>query len=436
MNKFDIAIVGGGLAGLTASIYLAKKGRKVVVLEKSSRFGGRAMTINKNGIYMNLGAHALYRGGEAFLTFNELGMNLTGGIPSTKAHGIWKDEVYTIPTDFRTILSTPLLSWSAKIQFSRLMIHLGKLDISVIPKMSLSVWAEKEIQDPMVRNIFYALCRTTTYTFAPTIQLASSVLKQIQRSMKEGVFYVDGGWETIITELKDIAINAGVKFQESKHVLEIEHCEDIQKIRCLDDDIFETDAVIVTIPVKEACKIIKGAEKTSLHVWSEQSLQVTAAALDLGLKRLPNPTHQFALGLDQPVFFTNQSRSAKLSEDGSIVVSLIKYHNPMEEINSINNDKEQLEKTMELLHPNWKREVVVKQYLPKITVVHDFPHIGRGENPGPAIPEMPGVYVAGDWAGHNEVLADAAVASGKRAALHILKQLEREAIQHGNGAII
>lgn len=90
MKKFDVAIVGGGLAGLTASIYLAKAGRKVIVLEKSSRFGGRGMTINKNGICMNLGAHALYRGGTAFLTFNELGMNLPGGIPSTKAHGIWK----------------------------------------------------------------------------------------------------------------------------------------------------------------------------------------------------------------------------------------------------------------------------------------------------------------------------------------------------------
>lgn len=46
------------------------------------------------------------------------------------------------------------------------------------------------------------------------------------------------------------------------------------------------------------------------------------------------------------------------------------------------------------------------------------------------------VYVAGDWAGHDEILADAAVASGKRAALHILKQLESEVVHHGNGAII
>ena len=55
----------------------------------------------------------------------------------------------------------------------------------------------------------------------------------------------------------------------------------------------------------------------------------------------------------------------------------------MLEMNHIHEDKEQLESTMELLHPNWKREVVAQQYLPKITVVHDFPHIDRVEKPGP-----------------------------------------------------
>ncbi|KFN03642.1 FAD-dependent oxidoreductase [Bacillus clarus] len=421
MKQFDVAIIGGGLAGLIASIYLAKAGEKVVVLEKSSRFGGRAMTTNKNGICMNLGAHALYRSGEAFSTFKELGIHLAGGIPSTAAYGIWKNDVYTIPTDFRSILSTSLLSWSAKIQFSHLMIKLGKLDLNTIPKISLTVWAEKEIKDPMVRNMFYALCRTATYTYAPTIQLASSVLKQIQRSMKDGVFYVDGGWETIIAKLKDEAINQGVQFISSKHVAEVEHFKNKQKIRCFDDEVFEVDAVVITTPPKEACKIIKGAEETRLHIWNEQSIQVTAAALDIGLKQLSNLSHQFVLGLDQPVFFTNQSRAAKLSDDGTEVVSLIKYHDPMLQANNFNDDKGQLEHTMDVLHPNWQREVVVKQYFPKITVIYDFPHIGRIENPGPAIPEMSGIYVAGDWAGHDELLADAAVASGKRAALCILE---------------
>ncbi|KEK23524.1 phytoene desaturase family protein [Bacillus gaemokensis] len=421
MDKFDVAIIGGGLAGLTASIYLAREGKKVVVLEKSSRFGGRAITTNKKGVLMNLGAHALYRGGEALSTFEELGIRIPGGIPSTIAHGIWKNDVYIVPTDFRSILSTPLLSWSAKIQFSHLMLKLGKLDLNTIPVMSLSVWAEKEIRDPMIRNMFYALCRTSTYTYAPTLQLASSVLKQIQRSMKDGVFYVDGGWETIITKLREEAMNAGVQFIANKNVIEIEHSANIQRIRCSSDESVEVPTVVITIPPKEAYKIVRGAKDTALHIWKEQSVPVTAAALDLGLRKLPNPSHQFVLGLDQPVFFTNQSRAAKLSDDGTVVVGLIKYQNPTLHISNSDEDKILLEHTMDRLHPNWQQELVVKQYLPKITVVYDFPHIGRTENPGPAVPEMPGVYVAGDWAGHDELLADAAVASGKRAALQILE---------------
>ena len=41
-------------------------------------------------------------------------------------------DIFTIPTDFRSILSTPLLSWSAKVQFSRLMIRLGNLDVGEV----------------------------------------------------------------------------------------------------------------------------------------------------------------------------------------------------------------------------------------------------------------------------------------------------------------
>ncbi|WP_028401963.1 phytoene desaturase family protein [Ectobacillus panaciterrae] len=421
MNKFDVAIIGGGLAGLTASIYLARKGKKVAILEKSDRFGGRSITTNKNGICMNLGAHALYRGGEAMSIFNELGVTIEGAIPTTQAQGIWKNHVYTIPTNFRSILSSSLLSWPGKINFSNLMLKLGKIDLNAIPAVSLSEWAEKEVSDPMVRHLFYALCRTTTYTYAPRLQLARPILKQIQRSMKDSVLYVDGGWETIIAKLRKEASDAGVELLQNKNVIEIEHNGHILRIRCSNGELFEVSVTIVTAPPTEACRIVKRAEETSLHIWKEQALPVTAACLDLGLRKLPNPIHQFVLGLDQPLFFTNQSRAAKLSEDGTIVVSLIKYHDPTLQPSDPQADKIQLEDTMDLLHPGWREELVERQYLSKITVVYDFPHMGRTEKPGPAVPQIQGLYVAGDWAGHDELLADAAVASGKRAALHILK---------------
>ena len=41
----DTAIVGSGLAGLTAAAYLAQNGRSVLILEKAHQIGGRALSL-------------------------------------------------------------------------------------------------------------------------------------------------------------------------------------------------------------------------------------------------------------------------------------------------------------------------------------------------------------------------------------------------------
>lgn len=79
--KKTALVIGGGLAGLTAASFLAKAGSEVTLIEKSQTFGGRAITTTKNGVHFNLGPHALYRSGQAFKILNELGIEISGGIP-------------------------------------------------------------------------------------------------------------------------------------------------------------------------------------------------------------------------------------------------------------------------------------------------------------------------------------------------------------------
>lgn len=420
MREYDTAIIGGGLAGLIAAIKLAKGGNKVVILEKSGRLGGRAITNKKNGIFFNLGGHALYRAGKAYSILQELGVSIDGVAPSSKVQAIWNNQILSMPASPISMLSSKLLSWSGKMTLLRLVMKLNKIDSTTLRNSTLRDWAEGEISDPMVRHIFYALCRTATYTYDPDYQLAGPVLAQVQRSLK-GVLYLHGGWQTIVDQLHDKAVQAGVHIVSGKDVKEIVHQDGkVQKLKLTDEEYIEISNVISTASASETYKLVRDADLTVLKRWKDEARPSKAACLDLGLKKLPVGGRDIAIALDQPIFFSHHTFRAKLSDDGTLVVHLVKYNGPGE--SDPKADEQMLTATMNTLHPGWEQEVVARQFLPNMTVVHDYMHIGKSNRfTGPAVEGIRGLYVAGDWVSHGEMLADASAASAKRAAEAILK---------------
>src|SRR5689334_19591212 len=77
----DVAVVGGGLAGLAVAAYLARAGQRVAVLEKASTLGGRASTDDHGSFLMNRGPHALYLGSDGREVLRDLGVPTPGKIP-------------------------------------------------------------------------------------------------------------------------------------------------------------------------------------------------------------------------------------------------------------------------------------------------------------------------------------------------------------------
>ena len=116
----SVAIVGGGVAGLTAAFLLRDAGLTVTVLEGSPRLGGKLAVSQVGGIEVDAGAEALLaRREEGVGLIADLG--LSGGLelPGTTAAGIWtrgqirplpRRQFMGVPADFGELAATGLLS--------------------------------------------------------------------------------------------------------------------------------------------------------------------------------------------------------------------------------------------------------------------------------------------------------------------------------------
>jgi squalene-associated FAD-dependent desaturase len=61
VTGFDVAIVGGGLAGVSAALTAADAGARVVVFEKRSHLGGAASSFRRNDVELDYGQHVFLR---------------------------------------------------------------------------------------------------------------------------------------------------------------------------------------------------------------------------------------------------------------------------------------------------------------------------------------------------------------------------------------
>ncbi len=75
-RKYHTIVVGGGMAGLTSAAYLAKEGRRVLLIEKNRECGGLVNSFSHDGFHFEAGIRALENAGIIFPMLKELGIEL------------------------------------------------------------------------------------------------------------------------------------------------------------------------------------------------------------------------------------------------------------------------------------------------------------------------------------------------------------------------
>ncbi|WP_339279058.1 hypothetical protein NYE40_23600 [Paenibacillus sp. FSL W8-1187] len=268
------------------------------------------------------------------------------------------------------------------------------------------------------------MCRQWTYSGDMSALSAGFAIRQGQLAAL-GVRYVDRGWQAAVERLRGAAVQAGAVLAAGRAAERVLLRDGrVRGVSLADGSALEAAAVLMAAGPEEACRLVPGSARMSLGKWRGEARPLYAACLDIALKRPPCPERVFALGLDEPLYFSKHSGPVSLSDDGSAVFHAMKY-NGTDGGSDAKADESRLTELLDLLEPGWDKEIAAMRFTPGVLVAHDSRPArrhGAGPAPGPAVPEVSGLFVAGDWVGADGRLADAAMASAKAAAEEILRR--------------
>lgn len=421
-DPIDLVVVGGGLAGLCAAATAATDGLRVLLLEQRG-LGGRAATTTVDpGVVFNAGPRAFYTGGPGEAALLALGITVRGGQPdSAHSYGVLDGAVHRLPAGPLTLLRTPLLSARSKLAVGRLLATLGRIDPSTSASLSIGQWMRNAgLRDDAIA-LMGTVLRTATYSADTETFSADAAIRQVQLALGPGVRYPDGGFAQIIAALRDVASRAGVEVVDHESVRTVAPAAGGAaegpgagsdptapwRVQTATRSIAARSVLVATGGPDAVERLLPGPlDRSGIGE------PVTGACLELAVRR--EPDQPLLLGIDSPVYLSRHTpAAADLAPDGITVVHVMRYG-----ARSSDEDRRDLWAHAGLagLRPS---DVVAERFLHRMVVTGGLPLAESGGLPGRPpvqVDGADGLFIAGDWVGDEGMLADAALASGHRAA--------------------
>ena len=413
----DVVVVGGGIAGLCAAIAAADAGSRVLVLEAHEP-GGRASTVERDGFHLNVGGHALYRGGYLTAMLAKRGVELPGGIVAGKSIGVFVDgAIRQVEMTAFGLLRNQVLRRRSRMRMAALFAGLARIKPEQLVGIPVGEWLGDEPDD--VQRFMEMFVRLSTYTHAPDLFDSGAAVMQLQLATK-GVRYLDGGWAQLIKALQREAERAGA--------IIIGHTE-VQRVHSSHGRV---EVVIGEHIVRAGAAVIaSGGPDLATRLTGEQVRDrdaltgpIAANCLDLALR---NAHNKLVLGMDQPFYLSAHAPLAALAPEGGGLVSLMRYLAPGESAGEPAAARTTLRDLARLAGID-DDDVLFERALHRMVVTHGAPAAGGGGLRGrPTIAALgqPGIFVAGDWVGPSGLLADASCASGEEAGREASKLCAR-----------
>jgi phytoene dehydrogenase-like protein len=272
-------------------------------------------------------------------------------------------------------------------------------------------WIESRSSDADTRALLGMFSRVATYCGDLDALDARAGIAQVVQARIHGVVYLDGGWQQLVDGMDRVVRARGVRVRTRAKVDAIDARDDGFVVRTEDGDV-DADAVVHAAGGPTDLDAALRGTNTTVADWARRERPVIASTLDLALRALPVPDRRITFGLDEPVYFSVHTPYARLVPDGPGEVAHLLWYGDADD-----DPRPRLEAVLDRAQPGWRDEVVEARYGRRLVVAHGRPLPGSGlaGRPPVAVPDAPGLFVAGDWVGPEGLLADAVFASGRDA---------------------
>jgi protoporphyrinogen/coproporphyrinogen III oxidase len=221
----DVAIIGAGIAGLTAAHRLKRAGREPVVFEREDRVGGRIKTIKRDGFTFDVGAF-IYLGSytDAADLITEVGLG--GQMDRFAAYGAMPRDgelnFLDLGTPVRTVLGTKYLSAGSKLKLAKLMLLLGRhwkdlnyydaSGVAAIDNDTVTSYCERELNGEILDYVASVVVRGPWLT-DPSYASLGLLLWTLKNFFKPYFYGLDDGMDALPRALAyatDVRLGAAV----------------------------------------------------------------------------------------------------------------------------------------------------------------------------------------------------------------------------------
>src|SRR6185369_16301801 len=223
----------------------------------------------------NIGPHALYRGGRGIQVLRALGIEPRGRVPSVSgAFAIRDGAKHTFPAGAVSLLTTSLFGLSAKLEAARLLASIGRIDGNRFMDISVREWLDRTLSHSEVKDFVLAAFRVATYINAPDLMSAGTAIEQLKKAFDTSVLYLDGGWQTLVDGLREVALKSGVAIETESRVEAVTRDAGgaVDGVCLADGRALRASSVVIAASPSVAASVVQDAKRTSLARWAEEAI--------------------------------------------------------------------------------------------------------------------------------------------------------------------